>query len=50
MAALWYNRSMFFAMGIIKDVNPFEIVRHPWFISAFMAGGCAQLVKLAINW
>ena len=37
-------------MGIIKDVNPFEIIRHPWFISAFMAGGCAQLLKLAINW
>ena len=41
---------MFFGMGIIKDVNPFEIIRHPWFISAFMAGGCAQLLKLAINW
>ena len=41
---------MLFAMGIIRDCNPFEIIRHPWFISAFMAGGCAQLLKLAINW
>ena len=41
---------MFFAMGIIRDFNPFEIIRHPWFVSAFMAGGCAQLIKFAINW
>lgn len=41
---------MLFAMGIIRDVNPFEIVRHPWFVSAFLAGGCAQILKLAINW
>ena len=41
---------MLFAVGIIRDVNPFEIIRHPWFVSAFMAGGCAQLIKFAINW
>ena len=34
-----------FAMGVIKDwrdLNVFEIIRHPWFISAFLAGGLAQ--------
>ena len=39
----------FFAYGIIKswqDLNIFEIIRHPWFISAFFAGGLAQLIKL----
>lgn len=39
----------FFAYGIIKswqDLNVFEIIRHPWFISAFFAGGLAQFVKL----
>ena len=41
---------MIFAMGIIRDINPFEIIRHPWFISAFMAGGCAQLIKFTVNW
>ena len=41
---------MFFAVGIIRDFNPFEIIRHPWFISAFMAGWCAQLLKFLINW
>lgn len=42
-----------FAMGVIKDwrgLNAFEIVRHPWFISAFFAGGLAQLIKLASGW
>ena len=40
----------FFAYGIIKswhDLNAFEIIRHPWFISAFFAGGIAQLIKVA---
>ncbi len=40
----------FFAYGIIKSwqaLNVFEIIRHPWFISAFFAGGLAQLIKLA---
>ena len=37
-----------FAVGIIKDINPFEIIRHPWFISAFFAGGLAQLIKFAV--
>ncbi len=42
--------TMFFAMGIIRDCNPFEIIRHPWFISAFIAGGGAQVIKFVVNW
>ena len=41
------------AIGIIKDwrdLNALEIVRHPWFISAFAAGSLAQLFKLLSNW
>ena len=41
------------AMGIIKgwsDLNVLEIVRHPWFVSAFLAGGLAQCVKLVYFW
>ena len=41
---------MFFSIGIIRDLNVFEIVRHPWFMSAFLAGGFAQLLKLAFSW
>ena len=40
-------------MGIIKnwhDLNALEIIRHPWFISAFLAGGLAQLIKLVRLW
>lgn len=36
---------MFIATGILHHVNALEIVRHPWFMSAFVAGGCAQLIK-----
>lgn len=42
-----------FAVGIIRDwhnLNAFEIIRHPWFISAFFAGGLAQLIKMATIW
>ena len=41
------------AYGIIKDwhdLNAFEIIRHPWFISAFFAGGLAQAIKIATGW
>ena len=38
-----------FAVGIIRDANPIEIIRHPWFVSAFLAGGGAQLLKFALN-
>ena len=41
------------AYGIIKnwhDLNAFEIIRHPWFVSAFLAGGCAQLIKTLLGW
>jgi len=41
---------MTLATGIIRDVNVLEIIRHPWFVSAFMAGGLAQLVKFACAW
>ena len=41
---------MLFAMGIIRDCNPFEIIRHPWFISVFIAGGGAQVIKFVVNW
>ena len=37
-----------FGLGLIRDVNPFEIIRHPWFISAFFAGGLAQLIKFTV--
>ena len=37
-----------FSLGLIRDVNPFEIIRHPWFISAFFAGGLAQLIKFVV--
>ena len=42
-----------FAMGVIKDwrdLNALEIIRHPWFVSAFLAGGLAQCIKLAHGW
>ncbi|MGN0847788.1 MAG: divergent PAP2 family protein [Kiritimatiellia bacterium] len=41
---------MTLAMGIIRGwshLNAFEIIRHPWFVSAFLAGGLAQVIKLA---
>ena len=41
------------AIGIIRDwrdLNALEIVRHPWFVSAFAAGGLAQLFKLLYGW
>lgn len=42
-----------FAMGIIRDwrdLNALEIIRHPWFVSAFLAGGIAQFIKLVTGW
>lgn len=39
-----------FAAGIIRDFNPLEIVRHPWFMSAFLAGGGAQAIKVFHHW
>ena len=38
------------AIGIIHDCNPLEIVRHPWFVSAFLAGGGAQAIKALLDW
>ena len=40
-------------MGVIRDwrdLNALEIIRHPWFISAFLAGGLAQVIKLVHGW
>lgn len=39
---------MLFSAGAIHHVNFLEIVRHPWFMSAFLAGGCAQLLKFVV--
>ena len=39
---------MVLCVGIIRDANPFEIIRHPWFISAFFAGGLAQIIKFIV--
>jgi acid phosphatase family membrane protein YuiD len=41
---------MIFAAGIVKDANVFEIVRHPWFMSAFIAGALAQSIKFVLEW
>jgi len=39
---------MLLAVGTIHHVNFLEIVRHPWFMSAFIAGGVGQFIKFAI--
>lgn len=44
------SSGLLLAMGIIHDFNPLEIVRHPWFVSAFIAGGGAQILKVLHNW
>ena len=36
---------MLLSVGTLHHVNFLEIVRHPWFMSAFIAGGSAQFVK-----
>ena len=41
------------SIGVIKgwhDLNALEIVRHPWFVSAFLASALAQLAKLVRVW
>lgn len=38
------------ATGIIHHVNVLEIVRHPWFMSAFLAAASAQVLKFAYDW
>ena len=38
-----------FATGTIHHVNAFEIVRHPWFMSVFLAGSIVQLLKFAVG-
>lgn len=39
---------MIFAAGALHHPNFLEIVRHPWFMSAFVAAGAAQVVKFLI--
>ena len=39
---------MIFAAGALHHPNFLEIVRHPWFMSAFVAAGAAQAVKFLI--
>ena len=41
---------MMFSAGIVNDANAFEIVRHPWFMSAFVAGALAQSIKFLAEW
>jgi len=36
------------ATGIIHHVNALELIRHPWFMSAFVAAASAQLLKFAV--
>lgn len=40
---------MLIASGALHHLNVLEIIRHPWFISAFAAGGCAQALKFAVS-
>ena len=40
---------MILAAGALHHVNFLEIVRHPWFMSAFIAGGSAQFLKFLIS-
>lgn len=42
--------SVHFAMGIIHSVNFLEIIRHPWFMSAFLAATSAQALKFIHFW
>ena len=39
-----------FATGIIHLVNFLEIIRHPWFMSAFLAASSAQALKFIYFW
>ena len=40
---------MILAAGALHHVNFLEIVRHPWFMSAFIAGASAQFLKFLIS-
>ena len=41
--------SLLLSAGALHHPNFLEIVRHPWFISAFAASGSAQLLKFAVS-
>lgn len=36
------------ATGALHHLNFLEIIRHPWFMSAFIAGGSAQFLKFLV--
>lgn len=40
---------MLLAIGIIRHVNFLEIVRHPWFMSAFISVLSSHVLKLVIS-
>lgn len=40
---------MLLSVGTLHHVNFLEIVRHPWFMSAFIAGGAGQFLKFVIS-
>ena len=40
--------TLLFSAGALHHPNFLEIVRHPWFMSAFLASGSAQLLKFAL--
>ena len=37
------------AAGALHHLNALEIIRHPWFMSAFVAAGAAQVVKFLLT-
>ena len=41
--------TLLFSAGALHHPNFLEIVRHPWFMSAFVAAGSAQVLKFAIT-
>ena len=40
---------MLIASGALHHLNVLEIIRHPWFISAFAAASCAQVLKFLVS-
>lgn len=40
---------MLTAAGALHHLNALEIIRHPWFISAFVAASSAQVLKFLVS-
>ena len=40
---------MLIAAGALHHLNALEIIRHPWFISAFVAASSAQMLKFLVS-